>query len=772
MMTTEKISTRGFGLKTLIGVSAILLANLTFAASEADLRLQPQPEHKQVQRSIVQNLSKKHYIKYEVDDTLSGRLLDSYLAALDPSRMYFTAIDVESFERYRYILDNALNNTDLSPAYEIFRVFRDNQKKRFNYLLGKIEIGLDQLDFSRDEHFDFDRKESPWPADEEALDELWHKRLKINVLDNILKDEELAEIASTLTKRYQNRLRRIGQISSEDVFQIYMNALTKLYDPHTEYFSPRTSENFNIHMSLSLEGIGALLRLEEEYTTVVRLIPAGPADKAGELQPDDKILAVGQNVDGEMVDVIGWRLDDVVELIRGPKGTVVKLEVRSGSESDTNIIQITRNTVKLEEQSVKSHILEINHDGQKSQIGTIKIPIFYSDFNKLRDGDPNYKSTTRDTKKILDELKTKDLAGIIIDLRGNGGGSLQEANSLTGLFISSGPTVQVRHANNKVNVFSDTNSAVVYEGPMMVLINRLSASASEIFAGAIQDYGRGLILGTQSYGKGTVQILAPLPQGQLKTTQAKFYRISGQSTQHTGITPDIKFPAIYDPKYIGESTLDNALVWDSIRRARYREYNYFDAKLPALIAKHQVRASTNPELVYLKNMFVRNRAQQTETSISLNEEQRKQENEEDEKWRITQENNRRIQQCLSPISTLEQLDDLPEKEERVEGCSVDKFEGMTLFTELKLPGVETDTPVDPPVVTPAVESAHAEMQPEEAGAEGEASSEKPVNIDTVDPLLVESGRILLDFIQPEKRGPITKATGALKTDTKSSAVGI
>lgn len=730
------------------GLITLLFSAWAFAAPSEDTTLSPDPKHGQVQNAVVKYLSGRHYNKHPVDDTLSARLLDAYLASLDPSRVYFTAQDVQQFEgRYKDQLDNALQETDLMPAYDIFKIFQTRQKARFAWLLEQIELGLEVFDFTRDEYFELDRKEAPWAETDAITDDLWRKRLKANVLNLLLQDKTLPEIAETLTKRYNNRLKRIGQVSSEDVFQIYTNSLARLYDPHTAYLSPRGSENFNINMSLSLEGIGALLRLEDEFTVVANLVPAGPADKGGELKPGDKILSVGQDTEGEMVDIIGQRLDDVVDLIRGPKGTIVRLEVTSANDSESKIIQITRNTVKLEEQSAKGSVLEIAHNGVKRRVGMIKIPIFYSDFEALRRGNENYRSTTKDVRKLLTRIKTQNPDGIIIDLRGNGGGSLQEANNLTGLFISSGPTVQVRNANNKVDILSDVDRNLFYGGPLIILINRLSASASEIFAGAIQDYKRGLIVGTQSYGKGTVQMLASLPQGQLKITQAKFYRVSGESTQHMGVTPDVAFPSAYDPERIGESALDNALPWDSIRRARYRQYNNFRPVMDELTRLHQQRVENNAELSYLKKLFGRNRSHQTEEAISLNLMQRKAEKEEDDQWLLTQENTRREAQCLSAVASLEELDELQDvNEESVEGCvsAIPAGKTTTVIAEIQVSDL-TQHPADMADSSSGNDNQQTALYSESNSDGGE--QEQIANIDKDDPLLVESGKILLDFLQ-------------------------
>ena len=411
------------------------------------------------------------------------------------------------------------------------------------------------------------------------------------------------EIAPILIKRYSSQLKRVRQYNNQDVFQIYANALTELYDPHTNYLSPRRSENFNINMSLSLEGIGAVLQLEDEYTKVARLVAKGPADKQGELQPADRIVGVGQGVDGRIEDVVGWRLDEVVELIRGPKDSTVRLEVIPAKAKSTDkhkIITIVRNKVKLEEQSAQKRVLEVPDGDRVIKVGVIDIPAFYIDFDAMRRGDKQYKSTTRDVKKLLHELQDEGVDGILVDLRNNGGGSLQEANELTGLFIEYGPTVQIRHSSRRVWRDGKRLKTTYYDGPLVVLINRLSASASEIFAGAIQDYQRGLIVGDRSFGKGTVQTLIPLTEGQLKITESKFYRISGGSTQHRGVVPDVEFPSLYDPEEIGESALERALDWDQINPVRHQRYNDLSTVVPRITSLFEQRSASNPDFIYLQ----------------------------------------------------------------------------------------------------------------------------------------------------------------------------
>jgi carboxyl-terminal processing protease len=518
-----------------------------------------------------------------------------------------------------------------------------------------------------------------------------------------------------------------------------MNALAASYDPHTQYFSPRTSENFNIQMSLSLEGIGAVLRVEDEYTTIASLVPAGPAEKSKQIKPSDRISAVAQGEDGEFVDVVGWRLDDVVDLIRGPAGTTVRLEVLppdSEAGAPPRVLSLVREAVKLEEQSAQSEILEVPRGQDTYRIGVIDIPTFYIDFKALQQGDPEYKSTTRDVQRLIeglrceaveasdaeDEAPCEPVDGIVIDLRNNGGGSLQEANALTGLFIEAGPTVQIRSASGRVDLFNDEDGQVAWEGPLAVLVNRLSASASEIFAGAIQDYQRGLVLGGQTFGKGTVQTLIPLNRGQLKMTQAKFYRVSGQSTQHQGVIPDIEYPEVYDRDEIGESTLDDALPWDVIRPTRYRRGPNLAPLLALLEDRHETRVETDPDFAYLEAMVERARARSARNRLSLNEVQRRLEREEDETLRLAIENRRREAKGLPVVASLEALE--KDEDGAMEGSEEDSTEDATIKAASAL-----------------VEDLESDAASDVALPEEEENDEEDR-----DALLAEGAEILVDYL--------------------------
>ena len=631
-----------------------------------DTGLAPEDVHARTARHIVERLQ-GHYRQMRFDDALSGQVFERYLRDLDPNRIYFMADDIENFERYRNALDDQLRRGDLSAGFDMFNLYQVRVNERLNYMLEQLEAGLDALDFSDDASVKLDRSEAAWAADAEAMDDLWQRRLKHAVLSMRLDDVEDDEIVERLERRYRSQQTRIGQNGPEDVFQVYINALTQTFDPHTSYFTPHTSENFNISMSRSLEGIGAVLQAEDEYTRVVRLIPGGPAAKAGQLQPADRIVAVGQE-DGDMINVIGWRLDEVVNLVRGPKGSKVRLEVipaGSASEHTTREIAIERNKVVLEEQAAKKKIIEVPGEeaGEMQRLGVITLPAFYLDFDAYNRGDEDYTSTTRDVARLLQELEEdeKGIDGLIIDLRNNGGGSLHEATQLVSLFITRGPTVQVRDARGRVQVEQDQYPGILYSGPMAVLVNRFSASASEIFAGAMQDYGRALIVGDHTFGKGTVQTLLPLNHGQLKITQAKFYRISGSSNQNLGIVPDIELPWLVDKEEIGESALPNALPWDQIQPTRYQRIFDLSPFFDTLRARHAERIKVNPEFVYVLDQRDLADEQRKRQTVSLNEDLRRSEQSDVERRSLMIENTRRKAQGEEPIEDFADLRALEEQ---------------------------------------------------------------------------------------------------------------
>ena len=658
-------------------------------------------------KELVEVIEERHYASRRYDDSLSAQHFAAYIDALDPQRMFFDAADISEFAKWRLELDNAGRSGNLDPAFTMFDRYHQRLKERLESILASLPDTLASFDYSVEEFLVIDHSLMPWADDTSELDDRWRKRLKNQALSLKMADKAPEEIPITLERRYQNQLNRLDQYNAQDVFQIYANTLAEQYDPHTNYFSPRRAENFDINMSLSFEGIGAILQIDDEYAKVARLVPAGPADKQGQLRPSDLIIGVGQGDEGPIEDVVGWRLDEIVDLIRGPQNTTVRLEVipGKGKTDERRVVPIQRNEVKLEEQAAQKEIIEFEDESEvKHRIGVIDIPAFYIDFEAYRRGDKNYRSTTRDVKRLIDELVSAGVEGVVIDLRDNGGGSLQEANQLTGLFIEYGPTVQIRSAESRVWRDGKRRRSNYYEGPLAVMINRLSASASEIFAGAIQDYGRGIVVGEQSFGKGTVQSLVPLQEGQLKITESKFYRISGGSTQHKGVLPDIDYPSVFDPAQIGESALDNALSWDQISPARFNRYQDYNTILPGLMARHQQRAANDPDYRYLEDQVEMAREARKVSALPLQESGRLAMRDEQEAKALAIENRRR---SAKGLATLESLASANEDAE------------------------DAMTPSEQATTTPAPSSESPEDTREEA---------------TADVLLLETGRILVDSV--------------------------
>ena len=640
----------------LVGIGLLTVAAQGYA-------LAPASAQSDTLKEIIEVIEDRHYASRRYDDGLSAQHFTAYLDALDPQRMFFDADDIDLFSQWRLALDNAGRAGDLAPAFTMFNKYHDELKDRLTGILSTLPETIESFDYEVEEYLDIDRSAMPWAQNDAELDERWRKRIKNQALSLLLAEKSPEEIPETLERRYESQLKRLAQYNAQDVFQIYANTLAEQYDPHTNYFSPRRAENFDINMSLSFEGIGAILQIDDEYAKVTRLVPAGPADKQGGLRPSDLIMGVGQGESGPIEDVIGWRLDEIVDLIRGPRDTTVRLEVipDKGKSDQRRVVPIRRNEVKLEEQAAQKEIIEFtDEDGQAHRVGVIDIPAFYIDFEAYRQGDKFYRSTTRDVKKLVDELVSDGVEGIVIDLRDNGGGSLQEANQLTGLFIEYGPTVQIRSAESRVWRDGKRRRSQYYEGPLAVMINRLSASASEIFAGAIQDYGRGIIVGEQSFGKGTVQSLVPLQEGQLKITESKFYRVSGGSTQHRGVVPDINYPSLFDPETIGESALDNALAWDQIAPTRFNRYNNYDTIIPTLASLHNARAANDPDYQFLQDQVDLAQGARAISVLPLQQSGRIAMRDEQEALALAIENKRRLSKGLEPLEALDTDEDVAE----------------------------------------------------------------------------------------------------------------
>jgi carboxyl-terminal processing protease len=585
----------------LLGLFATpVLANTQ--ALPADEPLAPESRHEKIGEIVTQFVQRSHYNHVAVNDELSTDVMDRYIESLDRNRMYLLQSDVDYFEKFRYQLDDIVRSQPLDPVFDMFSVYRTRVRERFEYALELLET---EPDLTIDEDYQFDRTETPWATTEDELNEIWRRRVKNDVLNLALTDKPWVESREVLIKRYTRFLKRMDQVNNDDVFETFMNAFAHTLDPHSSYLSPRNSEEYRIQMSLSYFGIGASLQTEEEYVRIVSIIPGGPASIDGSLDPEDKIIGVAQGADGSMVDVIGWRLDDVVDLIRGPADTVVRLQIipAGAITGDSNKeISLTRGQVKLEEQAAKSEVITVPRDGREWSIGVIEVPSFYRDYRALSNGDNDYTSITKDVKRLIAELEEQGIDGLLIDLRNNGGGHLTEATALSGLFIDNGPVVQLRNSNGRISRLDDPDpvARVAYNGPLAVLVNRFSASASEIFAAAIQDYSRGVIIGQETFGKGTVQNLYALDQylqpegetgyGQLTLTIGKYYRVTGESTQHRGVNPDIGLPSPIDSAEIGESVRDSALPWDTIQTTRFRAGDPLDTTIHSLNANHSERA--------------------------------------------------------------------------------------------------------------------------------------------------------------------------------------
>lgn len=616
----------------------ILLA-LTTTTQAATLEsapplLYPLPQQSLAAHTSAQLLTRYHYKVMPLDDAMSEQIFNRYLKAIDPEKLFFAQADIDHFSDARTKLDDAIFSDDLKLPFAIFNLYEQRFVERLTYAREILKQGFD---FKQKETYHYARDKETWANSEAEIRDLWRKRVKNDWLLLKLAGKNDQAIRETLGKRYDKSLSRIYKNKSEDVFQIFMDAYATSIDPHTSYFGPRASEGFDIAMKLSLEGIGAVLVEKDEYTTIRELVAGGPALLSGKLSIGDRIVGVGQGENSVPVDVVGWRIDDTVNLIRGAKGSVVLLEIlpaAAGIDAKHKLITLVRDKINLEQQAVKKSILKINNGDVVHQVGVISIPTFYQDFAARNKGDQNFRSATRDVSRLLDELKKDKVESVLIDLRNNGGGSLNEAIEMTGLFINQGPVVQQRNSAGEVKVESDPNEGLAWNGPLGVLINRGSASASEIFAAAIQDYGRGLIIGEPSFGKGTVQTIINLDQasnndkqkfGELKMTVAQFFRISGGTTQLRGVTPDISFPTISDTENFGESSYDNALPWLEIKAADYEPAGNLTDLLPLLKVRHETRVDKSKDFKYLLEDIAEFKSQRKANVISLNLAERRKE---------------------------------------------------------------------------------------------------------------------------------------------------
>jgi carboxyl-terminal processing protease len=679
--------------------------------------LQPDAQQSVVCQYIAGIITQHNYKKVTLNDSISEVVYNRYIKSLDENHNYLLATDIKDFEKYKTVLDDDLKSGNLSDVFYMFNVYQKRYNDRIKYSIAQLDKNFD---FNGNETFTFDRDSLPYAADETEMDKIWSERVKFDLLNLKLANADLVKDKVTLKKRYESLLTQSNKLNNQDVFQIFMDAFTNAVDPHTNYFNPSNAANFNIEMSRSLEGIGATLQTKDEYVTIQSIVPGGPADKSKQIFAEDRIVGVAQGKTGEFQNVIGWRIENAIALIRGTKGTLVRLEILpkgSSASSKPKTLELVREKIILKDQSVKEEIRSYNSNGKTVKIGVISIPAFYIDYNDYKTGNPNYKSTTRDVRLILDTLKRENVDGVVIDLRENGGGSLMEAIDLGGLFVKTGPIVQVRDANNQTEVDNDDDPSISYSGPMAVLVDRFSASASEIFAGAMQDYGRALIIGTQTYGKGTVQNAIDLDKvikpsvgdllskvggktdknvstgsqskfGQLNLTIAKFYRISGNSTQHKGVTPDIKFPSVIPLDKYGEDTEPSALPFDVIAKSDYTKVGDFTGVVPELTKLHDQRMSNSNSFKYLTEDIADFTKRENEKSITLNEQAMKKQRETDEAKMFERDNLKRVALGLKPLKKGETR---PKKED----LDFLKLEAGQILTDyINLGSKYTSTPVN------------------------------------------------------------------------------
>ncbi len=646
------------------------------AAVDSTHNLQPDAKQSLIASELVKIIETANFKKVKIDDSISSVIFDRYIKQLDEGHNYLLAPDVAEFEKYRNTMDDDLRKGDLSTMFRIFNVFQKRYEERLSYSLSQVG---NKFDFTKNETYSYNREKLPWFKSQKEADEEWTKRVKYDLLNLRLSGSEEAKNVENLTKRYQNLLSQAKKLNNQDAFQIMMDAFTESIDPHTNYFNPENAQRFNEDMARTFEGIGASLQLENEVVKIAGVIPGGPAFKSKKLNVNDKIIAVAQGADGEFVDVRGWRLDNTVQKIKGPRGTTVRLKIiPAGQElsAQPKIVTLVREKVVLEDQSAKKKIKTVTSGGKTYKIGVIEVPAFYMDFKAYQSGDPNYKSTTRDVRLIIDSLKRQQVDGIVMDLRANGGGSLMEAIELTGLFIKTGPVVQVRYPN-RTEVDDDDDPSISWTGPLGVMVDRFSASASEIFAAAIQDYNRGVIMGTQTYGKGTVQSAIDLSRvittldeflnkmkgsdkeeasatqlpkfGQINLTMAKFYRINGSSTQHKGVIPDIQFPMIFPANKYGESAEPSALPFDAIKPSKYTPVANLSAVRTELAKQHEQRMKASAEYKFLLEDIDLFKKREAESTITLNEAQLKKERDEQEARNLVRDNQRRALRGLPPL---------------------------------------------------------------------------------------------------------------------------
>jgi carboxyl-terminal processing protease len=625
----------------------------------------PTDRQRSIARRVGSILEEEHYRHVLIDDHMSSQIFDRYIESLDGQHSYFLASDLKEFEQWRFRFDDMIHTGDVEPGFAIFARYQQRNRERIEAALKMLNA---EPDWTVDESMEYDRKDAPWATSNAQLDDVWRKRVKNDGLSLLLTGKTWKEATDILRKRYERVLKRVDQISSDDVFENLMNAYARTYDPHSNFFSPRDSEEYRIQMSLNYDGIGASLQQQDDYVQVMNLIEGGPAAVAGTLKPNDRITGVQQGGDAVVTDVVGWRLDDVVQLIRGKAGTIVKLQVLPAGAapgSPEKMLVFTRNKVNLENQAAKKEVRTVTRGARTLKIGVITIPSFYQDVTAQTQGDPNFRSTTRDVRRLLGELNTAGVDGIVLDLRDDGGGYLPEATALTGLFIDHGPVVQVKDTNGQVEVMDDPDPGIAYSGPLSVLVNRYSASASEIFAGALQDYHRAYVLGQRTFGKGTVQNLKYLDHwsqkpvsGQITVTIGKFYRVTGESTQHRGVEPDVQLPSVIDTKEVGESSLEAALPWDRIPGAMFNAWHdpHPAPVLTELVPEETAREQHDPDYRWLVSDVAALNKVRAEKTLSLNLKARQEERTRLDKERLDRANERLLALGQPTFKTVEEMD--------------------------------------------------------------------------------------------------------------------
>ena len=644
----------------MINFRLCILLLCSFVIAEEYISIELSDSKKELSQEIFKKLNNEHFIKEIDKDNFNERYFEAIIEKLDKEKNLFIEKEVQSYiKKSRDVIDG---DFDIKLAYELINLYFDRLTDFFEYQIDLIEENT--FDFSKKEYLDIYYEDNQWQSNFNDLYKLWKLETKNDLLVAKLSDSSNSEPSNDLIKRYKNRIRRITQQKEEDIFSLAINILSNQFDPHSTYLSPRSAEDFDVNMSLKLNGIGALLGIEDDYTKIISLVPGGPAEKSGKINPEDRITKIRQIGTDNYQDVIGWRIDEVVDLIRGEEGTEVEIEFISfdSSSDSTKLVTLKREEIKLEDRAAKSEIININNN----KIGIIDLPSFYIDFNEYQNRVKDYRSSSNDVKKILNDFNASNVDAVILDLRNNGGGALIEANKIIGLFVSSGPTVQVKQSRGYIQPYGASRAVQVWDKPMLVLVNRYSASASEIVAGAIQDYKRGLVVGQRTFGKGTVQSLESLSEGQIKITESKYYRINGMSTQNKGVIPDIKLPVTWDIESVGESSYPTAMEWDVIRPYRHKKFKINPDLIEKVIANYEFRLSEEPNLNYLKKVRDRYDLNKNKKKLSLNLEDRKTQKELRKDWLLSIENERRLKVGLEEFISYKEMEDFNESDTTIE----------------------------------------------------------------------------------------------------------